>query len=738
MKKILFLLLLSVSMYGQTLQNPTFGVVTEKTNLEDNSATKVKVQDDNGKSGWTLKGGGLIGYSNSELTGNSINAYNSIDGLVNNSSNSEPHIVRMSNNNLLLAYRKSASYKHIGNDGYIAGRISTDEGVSWGTEFTIFSDSYDDRNAIIGLAPNNDIIVVFRRYDNNTLTNIDFGYVKSSDNGSTWGSYNIIENNVSVTAAQPFGNIIKRGTDLYFVVGVTDSGNNKFRLYKSTNNMSSTTFTDMIGNITNNGVEPFLIDISGGKSIMLVRNNDYVNTGQQSFYQYNSVDGVNFTYKGITNMWSDKNYSMGTPVGAYYDSVTDDFFIVTNQRWITHAINPNQIYDELRVYTQKAESVYTSQTNYILKHNIPRPKASDWRFYGYPSLVKSGTGILTVLCDASSYNRIDQNEDSDLFSFRIDPQSTIKQLINRDIDNSKVAVNNGYNKLKDYVDFNTISKGSRYEDFLKIIDFNKNPTINRLPKLNISNTYSDSQFLDDGSLIRIGSVPTNLSGQTDALFYQRKNTGPSVFSIVGNVASLNSGAAGFYFYNSNSTLISGGFEFGVGSVLNAGNLKVRVRSAGGTLLTPMTFNEDGSLIFGTTPATSAGTPTVLTRNTSTGAVETLPLSSIARPYKVYTALISQSGTSAPTAIVLENTLGATVTFGYSSVGFFTATTSGAVLTTDKTFVTLGIGNSTMTNNVIRAIPTSTSVVNIQTMNGSLVSANGIIDSRATFEIRVYN
>lgn len=37
-------------------------------------------------------------------------------------------------------------------------------------------------------------------------------------------------------------------------------------------------------------------------------------------------------------------------------------------------------------------------------------------------------------------------------------------------------------------------------------------------------------------------------------------------------------------------------------------------------------------------------------------------------YLVYTALLSQAGTNPPTATVLENTLGAAVTFGYDSVG----------------------------------------------------------------------
>lgn len=42
-------------MQAQTLQNPTFGTVTSKTNVEDNSATKVLVQDATGKFNWILK-----------------------------------------------------------------------------------------------------------------------------------------------------------------------------------------------------------------------------------------------------------------------------------------------------------------------------------------------------------------------------------------------------------------------------------------------------------------------------------------------------------------------------------------------------------------------------------------------------------------------------------------------------------------------------------------------------------
>ena len=56
--------------------------------------------------------------------------------------------------------------------------------------------------------------------------------------------------------------------------------------------------------------------------------------------------------------------------------------------------------------------------------------------------------------------------------------------------------------------------------------------------------------------------------------------------------------------------------------------------------------------------------------------------------KRYVALLSQSGTDAPTAKVQLNTLGGTVTFSYDSTGAFFATLSSA-FTADKTVIKTG-------------------------------------------------
>jgi hypothetical protein len=54
-------------------------------------------------------------------------------------------------------------------------------------------------------------------------------------------------------------------------------------------------------------------------------------------------------------------------------------------------------------------------------------------------------------------------------------------------------------------------------------------------------------------------------------------------------------------------------------------------------------------------------------------------------YKVYTALLTQSGTSAPTATVLENNLGGTVVWTRTDIGQYVGTLSGA-FTSNKTWL----------------------------------------------------
>lgn len=104
--------------------------------------------------------------------------------------------------------------------------------------------------------------------------------------------------------------------------------------------------------------------------------------------------------------------------------------------------------------------------------------------------------------------------------------------------------------------------------------------------------------------------------------------------------------------------------------------------------------------------------------------------------KVYRALLTQSGTNAPTAIVLENTLGETPTFSYSNDGEYTLNTVGNVFTQDKTFITYApfpvVGIDVRT---FQAVRNNQTVVDLRTYNAGALTNDMILNS--AIEILVY-
>jgi len=110
------------------------------------------------------------------------------------------------------------------------------------------------------------------------------------------------------------------------------------------------------------------------------------------------------------------------------------------------------------------------------------------------------------------------------------------------------------------------------------------------------------------------------------------------------------------------------------------------------------------------------------------------------PYKVYVALLTQSGTSAPTVTILENTIG-TINWTYGGVGtsIATASVSGA-FTANKTWMHVqntngGTYSGTAFAPSFGAPTTSLVLITFDTLTGN--PQNGILSS-SSVEIRVYN
>ncbi len=122
-----------------------------------------------------------------------------------------------------------------------------------------------------------------------------------------------------------------------------------------------------------------------------------------------------------------------------------------------------------------------------------------------------------------------------------------------------------------------------------------------------------------------------------------------------------------------------------------------------------------------------------------GALKKYILSSITPPtppaYKVYTALLTQTGETAPVATVLENTLGFTPSFSYSSVGLYIIN-SPENYPMGKTACFISPSNSNFNGNVYLT-QFSQSVFYINSLDTDNLDKDDML-ANTTIEIRVYN
>ena len=121
-----------------------------------------------------------------------------------------------------------------------------------------------------------------------------------------------------------------------------------------------------------------------------------------------------------------------------------------------------------------------------------------------------------------------------------------------------------------------------------------------------------------------------------------------------------------------------------------------------------------------------------------------------KPYKVYIATLTQTGTNAPIATVLENTLGEVPTWSYVSAGTYRLNTIGDVFVDGKTvlFSTVERNNRGGENPLLQQITLSSSIIITRLTihnwqfddngDGIVVQGNEIgQDQIVIIEIRVY-
>src|SRR5581483_8227485 len=158
--------------------------------------------------------------------------------------------------------------------------------------------------------------------------------------------------------------------------------------------------------------------------------------------------------------------------------------------------------------------------------------------------------------------------------------------------------------------------------------------------------------------------------------------------------------------------------------LTNGNLGI------GTQTPAYKLDVNGKLAVRTMDSTTTAA-NILYQDAATGEIKK---AAAVAPYKKYVALLSQSGTSAPTVVVLENTLGGTITWTRSSNGYYTGTLTNA-FTQNKTW--LQSEASDVGGNITNARLMWSNVSNVifNTKDASMSNEDGY--TNLSIEIRVY-
>lgn len=124
-----------------------------------------------------------------------------------------------------------------------------------------------------------------------------------------------------------------------------------------------------------------------------------------------------------------------------------------------------------------------------------------------------------------------------------------------------------------------------------------------------------------------------------------------------------------------------------------------------------------------------------TRNFSVGSIISLANETI-KPYKVYTALLTQTGTNDPVATVLENTIG-NVSFSYDSIGYYIIESDGLFIQ-NKTYFSGASSNYGSDSVTLNFNYQNDSSINLITFD--LGTQQSLDDALylSPIEIRVYN
>lgn len=194
--------------------------------------------------------------------------------------NAWPAITRMANDELLLTYTKGITH-HADNSGSWNGKISSDDGTTWGSEFDIYGIAEPLWASVLGASTSSTgrVFTAGFRNDADPPTGFDDQgalLVYSDDNGSTWESAIVLDagfTDFQLGASAPVEMV---GGDLIMPIEGEDTGDtlSSVRVIFSSDDGDTWGSEVVLAEGTRNYYEPCLVVLDNGDILALLRTTD--------------------------------------------------------------------------------------------------------------------------------------------------------------------------------------------------------------------------------------------------------------------------------------------------------------------------------------------------------------------------------------------------------------------------------------------------------------------------------
>lgn len=423
------------SVTPQITTTPTGGALAIKQGSGSDTDTVLAVQNGSGTGTFSVTGAGNItggtynGYTpenqvnkSDSYTVSSSTTYSStkalVDGLssnkvlINNNENTTaladnstaitgstynafPILLNTLSGKTLLIYRKGTS--HVGNDGILEIRTSNDGGGTFSSATTLLSESgVDVRNPSGGVAFNGRIIVFLLKYNAATSAPISQGYIYSNDEGTTWSSYQTIDNGSGLTFYSPYRKVIQIGDSKLLMSWYGNNGTTGYNYVKiSTDNGltwgSSILVQSSTGYIPDEATYSY---VDGGSIIGIARDG----SGSNTFKQLKSTDnGASWSVQGYVNFGG--SGSVSPDISTYIDVNGNKYLSLT----YAQRISEQKLY---AISISKTSALSGTTWDLLSKQEIGSNTIDD---FGYSSVLnvngdRKYLGVYYKASDASNAN----------------------------------------------------------------------------------------------------------------------------------------------------------------------------------------------------------------------------------------------------------------------------------------------------------------------------------------------